>query len=302
VTTVAVLGLLPEGSVQPLVDAGYEIVDSGDPASIVGAVAIITVLSEQIDAELLDRIGPSLRVVANVAAGYDNIDLDACRQRGIAVSNTPGVLTDATADLTMALVLMVMRRLGAGERLVRSGAAWSWAMDFHLGADLCGATVGIIGSGRIGAAVARRAEAFGMNVLFHSRSIGTELFDVLGRSDVVSIHCPLTEGTHHLMSREAFAAMRPTAFVVNTSRGPVVDEAALVDALDSRVIAGAALDVFEHEPSVHPGLLGRDDVVLLPHLGSATVQTRRAMADRAVANALSFLQRRTLLDVVVPPP
>jgi glyoxylate reductase len=158
--------------------------------------------------------------------------------------------------------------------------------------------VGIIGSGRIGTAVARRAEAFGMRVLLHGRSTGTDLFDVLGRSDVVSIHCPLTEGTHHLMSRDAFAAMRPTAFVVNTSRGPVIDEAALVDALDSRVIAGAALDVFEHEPSVHPGLLGRDDVVLLPHLGSATVQTRRAMADRAVANALSFLQRRTLLDVV----
>jgi glyoxylate reductase len=300
--TVAVLGRLPDGSMQPLVDAGYEVVDDADPASIVGAVAIITVLTEQIDADLLDRVGPSLLVVANVAAGYDNIDLVACRQRGIAVSNTPGVLTDATADLTIALMLMVMRRLGAGERLVRSGAAWSWAMDFHLGVDLRGATVGIIGSGRIGAAVARRAEAFGMNVLFHSRSTGTELFDVLGRSDVVSVHCPLTEDTYHLIDREALAEMRSTAFVVNTSRGPVIDEVALVDALDSQIIAGAALDVYEHEPSVHPGLLDRDDVVLLPHLGSATVQTRRAMADRAVANALSFLQRRTLLDVVVPPP
>jgi glyoxylate reductase len=302
VTTVAVLGQLPEGSLQPLVSAGYEVVYDGAGSKIAGASAVLSVLTERIDAELLDRIGPSLGIVANVAAGCNNIDLDACRQRGVAVSNTPGVLTDATADLTMALILMVTRRLGAGERLVRSGAAWSWAMDFHLGVGLRGATLGIVGSGRIGAAVAQRADAFGMNVLLHSRSTGTDLLDVLGRSDVVSLHCPLTDDTHHLIDRAAFAAMRPTAFIINTSRGPVIDEAALVDALNAGTIAGAALDVYEHEPSVHPGLLASDNVVLLPHLGSATVHTRRAMAHRAVTNALSFLQHGEVLDVVVAAP
>jgi glyoxylate reductase len=237
-----------------------------------------------------------------VAVGYDNVDVEAAAARGVVVTNTPGVLTDATADLAMGLLLAVTRRLGEGERLLRAGTPWGWAMDFMLGSGLQGKTLGVVGLGAIGQATARRARAFGMDIAYTTRSradaeveaalggarwMGLE--ELLGAADVVSLHCPLTAETHHLIDADALRAMQPTAYLVNTARGPVVDEAALVEALRARVIAGAALDVFEHEPAVDPGLLDLDNVVIAPHLGSATVETRTAMAMLAARNALAVL-------------
>jgi len=284
----------------------YRDVDAPTPrdellSSVVGADALVAMLVDRVDAELLDAAGPQLRVVADVAVGHDNVDLSACAERGVVVTNTPGVLTDATADLAMALVLMTTRRLGAAERRVRTGEPWGWSMTTGLGTGLRGRTLGIVGPGAIGLATARRATAFGMEVLLSGRSdpdpgvvdgLGARVVDLgelLAASDVVSLHCPLTPETHHLVGAAQLAAMRPTAYLVNTSRGPVVDEAALVSALDAGLIAGAGLDVYEDEPTVHPGLLGREDVVLLPHIGSATVETRTAMAELAADNVVAVL-------------
>jgi glyoxylate reductase len=233
--------------------------------------------------------------VANVAVGYDNVDTDAARERGVRVTNTPGVLTDATADLAIALMLAITRRLGEGERRIRSGEPWAWAIDFMLGRGLRGKTLGIVGYGEIGRATAARARAFGMEVIFTRRSGGAEpgrveLRELLERSHVVSLHCPLTPETRHLIDADALARMRDDAYLVNTARGPVVDEAALAAALHDGVIAGAALDVFEREPEVHPGLVGLENVVLVPHLGSATVETRTAMAELAAANVAAVLR------------
>ena len=270
-------------------------------AAVPGVEALVSMLVDRVDGELVDAAGPSLRVVANVAVGYDNVDVAACRERGIVVTNTPGVLTDATADIAMSLILMSTRGLGAAERRVRTGVPWRWSLTAHLGSGLRGKTLGIVGPGAIGLATARRAKAFGMEVLLSGRSAPgpaavdalaarvVDLDDLLTASDVVSLHCPLTPATHHLIGATRLRVMKPTAHLVNTSRGPVVDEAALVAALDAGEIAGAGLDVFEDEPRVHPGLLGREDVVLLPHVGSATVETRTAMADLAVANLLAVL-------------
>ena len=266
-----------------------------------GADALVVTLGERVDAELLDAAGSGLRVVANVAVGYDNVDLDACRARGVLVTNTPGVLTDATADIAFSLVLMVTRRLAEAERLVRGGEPWGWGMFQLLGTSVQGRTIGILGPGAIGLATARRARAFGMDVLLSGRSepdpvavqrldarvVGVE--ELLAESDVVSLHTPLTAATRHLVDAAALARMKPTAYLVNTARGPVVDEAALVAALEAGTIAGAGLDVYEDEPHVHPGLLARDDVVLLPHVGSATIETRTAMADLAADNVLAVL-------------
>ena len=269
-----------------------------------GADALLTLLTEQVDAELLDAAGDQLQVVANVAVGYNNVDVDACRERGVVVTNTPGVLTDATADIAMALILMTTRRLGEGERIIRSGTPWQWGMFYLLGSGLQHKTLGVVGLGGIGAATARRARAFGMNVIYSSRSqapreleleLGAHRVDMdtlLATSDVLSLHCPYTPSTHHLLSTDEFAAMKPTAYVVNTARGPVVDEAALVEALRSGQIAGAGLDVFEDEPQVHQGLLECENAVLVPHLGSATVETRTAMATLAADNAVSVLAGR----------
>ena len=270
-------------------------------AAVPGVEALVSMLVDRVDVELIDAAGPSLRVAANVAVGYDNVDVAACRERGVVVTNTPGVLTDATADIAMSLILMSTRGLGAAERRVRTGVPWRWSLTAHLGSGLRGKTLGIVGPGAIGLATARRAKAFGMEVLLSGRSAPgpaavdalaarvVDLDDLLTASDVVSLHCPLTPATHHLIGAAQLRAMKPTAHLVNTSRGPVVDEAALVAALDAGEIAGAGLDVFEDEPRVHPGLLGREDVVLLPHVGSATVETRTAMADLAVANVLAVL-------------
>jgi glyoxylate reductase len=290
--------------------AGHTVVerDVGSPmpreellGAVAGVDAVVAMLVDRIDTEVLDAAGPGLKVVANVAVGHDNVDVAALAERGVVVTNTPGVLTDATADLAMALVLMVTRGLGAAERRVRTGEPWGWSLTGHLGTSLRGKVLGVVGPGAIGLATARRAKGFAMEVLLAGRSepdaravegLGARVVDLaelLGASDVVTLHCPLTDETRHLVGAGELAAMKPTAYLVNTSRGPVVDEVALVAALEAGEIAGAGLDVYEDEPHVHPGLLTRDDVVLLPHVGSATVETRTAMADLAVDNVLAVL-------------
>ena len=271
-------------------------------AAVAGADALVTMLHDRVDGPLLDAAGPQLRCVANVAVGYDNIDVPAATARGVLVTNTPGVLTDATADLAMGLILAVTRRLGEGERLIRGGRPWSWHMFFMLGTGLQGKTLGIVGLGGIGTATARRARAFGMEIVYSGRRRAApaleaelggarhlQLDELLAVADVVSLHCPLTPETRHLLDASRLARMKRGAVLVNTARGPVVDETALVAALRDGVIAGAALDVFEHEPDVHPGLLELEQVVLAPHLGSATVETRTAMAELAARNALAVL-------------
>jgi glyoxylate reductase len=263
-----------------------------------GADALVTLLSDRVDGALLDAL-PTVRGVANLAVGYDNVDLDACRERGVWVTNTPDVLTEATADLAFTLLLCVARRVREGERLLRAGEYTHWAPDMLLGVDLADKTLGIFGFGRIGRAVARRAEAFGMRVLVSSRSRGVGKDELLERSDFVSIHAPLDPSTRHAFDRAAFARMKRHAILINTSRGPIVDEAALVDALETKTIAGAGLDVYEHEPRVHPGLLDRDDVVLLPHVGSATRETRHRMAERALVNARAIARGERPPHVVV---
>jgi len=316
----AVTGRLPEPALELLRAAGeVEVADSEGPLPreqllrlVVGADAVLTLLHDRVDEELLEAAGPQLRCVANVAVGYDNVDLGATARRGVAVANTPGVLDEATADLTMALILAASRRLGEGERLLRSGEPWAWGMSFMLGHDLRGKRLGIVGLGAIGRRVAERARAFGMPIAYCGRheaepelvaSLEAERLDLdelLGSADVVSLHCPLTAATHHLISAERLALLRPGALLVNVARGPIVDEAALVEALRKGRIA-AALDVYEHEPRVHPGLLGLNNVTLVPHLGSATVETRRAMAELAARNALAAVRGEPLPTPVAAP-
>ncbi len=300
---VVVTRALPEPALAALRESGADVWVSPEDralapdelhAAIRGADAVVTMLHDTVDAAFLDAAGDGLRVVANVAVGYDNVDVDAARSRGVAVTNTPGVLTDATADLAIALLLAITRRLGEAERLIRSGEPWAWSIDFMLGRGLRGKTLGIVGYGEIGRAVAARARAFGLEVVYTKRSRGdepgqVELGELLARSHVVSLHCPLTPETRHLIDADALAAMRDDAYLINTARGPVVDEPALAAALRDGVIAGAGLDVFEHEPEVHPDLLGLENVVLIPHLGSATVETRTAMAELAAANVVAVL-------------
>jgi glyoxylate reductase len=239
-----------------------------------GAAGLVAIPSVRVDRDLLDRAGPGLRVVANYAVGLDNVDLDAARERDIVVTNTPDVLTRATAEHTLALLLALVRRVAEGDRLIRRREPWRLQPTFMLGHGLAGRTLGIVGPGRIGREVAGLAEALGMRTL--SARHGEPLDDVL-RADIVSLHCPLTDETRHLIREESLARMRPDAVLVNTSRGAVVDEEALVSALRDGTIAGAALDVFEDEPEVHPGLLELENVVLTPHLGSATHEAREAM-------------------------
>ncbi|HWM14629.1 MAG TPA: D-glycerate dehydrogenase [Gaiellaceae bacterium] len=264
---------------------------------------LLTVPGDRVDAELLDAAGPGLQVVANYAVGTDNVDVEAATARGVLVTNTPDVLTAATAELTLALLLALVRRVAEGDRLVRSGVPWAIAPTFMLGSGLGGKTIGIVGAGRIGGEVARLARAFGMEVLETGRTPTpgrVPLEEVLARSHVVSVHSPLTPETRHLVGREELRAMRHDAVLVNTSRGAVVDEAALVEALRAGEIAGAALDVYEREPEVEAGLRELENVVLAPHLGSATVEAREAMGmlcvealsavlleDRVPANAVN---------------
>ncbi len=317
---VVVTGRIPGEALEPFrSDPAFELVTwssdepipSADLLDLVrGAHAIITLLTDRVDGDVLDAAGSQLRIVSNVAVGYNNFDLAAFAERGVVATTTPGVLTDATADIALALILMVTRRLGEGERAIRSGEPWKWGMFYKLGTAIAGRQLGIVGLGAIGRATAARAHACGMTIAYTRRrgldaecdeTLGAhyvELPELLATSDVVSLHCPYSEQTHHLIDARALAAMSPSAFLVNTARGPVVDEAALVAALDAGRIAGAGLDVFEHEPMVHPGLLARENVVLLPHLGSATAETRLAMARLAAENAMAVLRGNEPLSAV----
>jgi glyoxylate reductase len=265
---------------------------------VAGKRALVSMVTDTVDRAVIDA-GTDLRLIANVAVGYNNIDIAAARARGIIVTNTPEVLTDATADLTMALILAVTRRLGEGERMVRRGAWKGWAFDQLLGMELRGKQLGVVGYGRIGRAVAARAQAFGMTIAHASRSdAGMPLDRLLSTSDIVSLHVPLTEATRHLIGQPELARMKRSAYLINTTRGPVVDETALAWALHNHLIAGAALDVYEREPVVHSDLLGLENVVLAPHLGSATTDTRTAMADLAARNVLAVLAGETALTPV----
>jgi glyoxylate reductase len=268
---------------------------------VAGADAVLTLLTTKVDRPFLEAAGAQLKVVSNVAVGYNNIDVVECRQRGVIATNTPGVLTDATADIAMALILMITRRLGEGERVIRAKQPWQWGMFMLLGSGLQGRRLGIVGMGAIGQAVARRAKAFGMTVAYTNRravapeieaELGAERLgfdELLATSDVVTINCPYSPETHHLIGAEQFELMRDSAYLVNTARGPIVDEAALVEALRSGSIAGAGLDVYENEPMLEPGLNELDNAVLIPHLGSATIETRAAMAALAARNAVAVL-------------
>ena len=268
---------------------------------LAGKQALMCLLTERVDGAVMD-VSPDLRIVANIAVGYDNVDLAAARARGVIVTNTPDVLTEATADLTWGLILSITRRIPEGDRLVRRREWKGWALDFMLGIDLRGKQLGIVGLGRIGRAVASRAAAFGMQVAYATldddlptaipasenwRRLGMD--DLFATSDVISFHVPLTPQTRHLVDRRSLLRMKRSAYLVNTSRGPVLDEGALAWALREGIISGAALDVYEREPAVLDDLLGLENVVLAPHLGSGTIETRTAMADLAARNVLAVL-------------
>ncbi len=269
-----------------------------------GAEAVLCMLSERMDAEVMDAAGTQLKVIANLAVGYDNIDVEAARTRGIHVTNTPDVLTDATADLAWALILSAARRVGEGERFLRADKWQGWGPKQLLGMSIFGKTLGIFGMGRIGQAVAQRAAGFNMDVIYHdanrlSPEVETALQatfvdkeTLLASSDVLSIHCPLNPQTRHAFTWTAFEKMKPTAILVNTARGPVVKEEDLCRALEQGLIFAAGLDVYEHEPAVCPGLMHQERAVLLPHLGSATTETRDAMASLAANNIIAALQGR----------
>lgn len=273
-------------------------------AHVRGCRAVVAQLVDRVDDALLDAAGPGLELVANVAVGLDNVDLAACARRGVRVSNTPGVLTETTADLAFALLLAVSRRVVEADAFVRAGKWGAWAPSLLLGADVHGKTLGLVGLGRIGQAVARRARAFGMPLLYASprerpegAALGAThvpLDELLARADVVSLHCPLSKETRHLLDARRLRLLRPSAYLVNTARGALIDEAALVVALRERWFAGAGLDVFADEPRVPVGLLDLPHVVLLPHLGSATAETRGAMANLAVDNVLDLVHGRPL--------
>ena len=273
-----------------------------------GREGVVTMLTDRVDDELLDAAGDGLRVVANYAVGYDNVDVDAATRRGVVVANTPEVLTGATAELTFALILAVVRRVAEGDRFLRRRESWIWAPTFMLGAGLEGRTLGIVGLGRIGREVARLGKAFGMDVVYTERGgpvesehEWVEFEELLARSDVVSLHVPLTPETRHLIGREELWAMRQDAFLINTTRGPVVDEAAVPAALAAGDIAGPALDVFEREPEVSAELLELENVVLAPHLGSATRETREAMGMLCVdALRAVLLEERRPANAVNP--
>ncbi len=280
--------------------------DDAPPRSLLldrvrGCIAIIPTLADRIDVELLTAAGPTLRIVANYAVGIDNIDLAACQARGVRASNTPGVLTEATADIAWTLILSAARRAIEGDRLVRSGQWAGWSPTQLLGLELHGATLGILGAGRIGTAVALRSAGFGMHVLYtHPRpnvelehklaARRVELDELVRASDVLSLHIPMRPGNEHLLDARRLALLKPHAILINTARGRIVDEAALIEALRARRFAAAGLDVYEFEPRLSPGLSELPNVVLLPHLGSATTTTRDRMAQMAVANVLAAVR------------
>ena len=276
-------------------------------ARVVGKDALVCLLTDAIDRTVIDA-APTLKAIANVAVGYNNIDVVHARSRGIVVTNTPDVLTESVADFTWALILAITRRLSEGERLVRRGEWKGWALDLLLGTELRGKQLGLVGVGRIGRAVAARAGVFGMHVAYTSRSAAVGITSglaeamtldrLLTTSDIVSLHVPLTPETEHLIDKRALTRMKRSAYLINTARGPVVDEAALAWALRHHLLAGAALDVYEHEPAVYSDLLSLENVLLVPHLASGTTETRTAMADLAADNVLAVLAGRPPLTPV----
>ena len=301
---------LPAAWLEPLREAGLtvDVHAAEEPlataalhARVAGAAALWVQLTDRVDAALLDAAGPGLRAVATYSVGTNHIDASACKERGVVVVHTPDVLTDATADLTLALLLAAARRLPEGQRLVASGGWRGWAATQLLGMELRGRTLGVVGLGRIGSAVAARARAFGMRIAYHQRhprpetaapldaAFVADLDHLLATSDVVTLHLPLTPATRHLLDERRLALLPAHALLVNAARGPLVDEGALVAALREGRLAGAGLDVYEEEPRVHPGLLELPNVVLAPHLGSATDTTRRAMAELCSAGILTAL-------------
>jgi glyoxylate reductase len=315
---VAVTSALPGDALSRLAQHHQVVVREGGPltgpalAQFVGdAEALICLLADRVDVSFFAAC-PAVRVVAVYAVGVNNVDLQAAHAAGVWVTNTPDVLTEATADLAWALLLAVTRRVVEGDRFVRAGQFTGWRPDLLLGTGLTGKKLGIVGFGRIGQAVAKRALAFGLQVLYTSRRRheGAEapgvrfvstLDELLPQVDFLSLHCPLTPETHHLLHRERLRRMKPGAYLINVARGEVVEEEALVEALSSGHLAGAGLDVYEREPQVHPGLLPLPNVVLLPHLGSATRETREAMARLVVDNVLQVLAGRPPLTPVVGP-
>jgi glyoxylate reductase len=272
---------------------------------------LMSMITDMVDEEVLSR-APRLRMIANMAVGYNNVDVQAATARNIPVTNTPGVLTETTADLAFTLILSVARRVAEGDRMVREGRFQFWAPFLFLGTEVTGKTLGIIGMGRIGKAVARRAAGFDMRILYCSRNRvdaaeekslraeHTDMKTLLASSDFVSVHVPLADNTRHLIGRTELSLMKPTAFLINTSRGPVVDEPALVSALQSGVIAGAGIDVYENEPALAPGLAELANTVLLPHVGSATLETRTKMAVMATDNLIAGLTGRKPPNLVNP--
>jgi len=277
------------------------------------ADVLVPTVTDRIDKGVLAQAGPKLRLIASFGTGVDHIDLATARQRGITVTNTPGVLTEDTADMTMALILAVSRRLADGERLMRSGKWTGWGPTTMLGHRIWGKRLGIIGMGRIGQALARRAKGFGLSVHYHNRkrvhpdieqeleaTFWESLDQMLAHMDVVSVNCPHTPGTYHLLSARRLKLMKPHAIVVNTSRGEVIDENALTRMLVANEIAGAGLDVFEHEPAVNPKLMSLDNVVLLPHMGSATIEGRIDMGEKVIVNIRTFMDGHKPPDRVLP--
>jgi glyoxylate reductase len=279
---------------------------------VAGKAGLVAMLTDRVDGELLDRAGPELRVVANFAVGYDNLDLEACTARGVLATNTPDVVTEATADLTWALLLAAARRVAEGDRFLRARRPWIWGPELFLGFEVHGKTLGVIGLGRIGRAVARRAAGFAMPVVYTARrrlppgdeaDLGVdwrELDDLLAEADFVTVHTGLSPATRHLIGAGQLARLKPTAVLVNTARGPIVDEAALAAALRAGELGAAGLDVFEREPEVHPGLLELDNVVVVPHLGTATLATRVEMGMTAAANLLAALEGRRPPNLLNP--
>ncbi|MBV9413232.1 MAG: D-glycerate dehydrogenase [Acidimicrobiia bacterium] len=304
---------LPAGGLDPLVDAGHELVQRADDTpfthdELIDAAAdvdaIVCLLTDRIDADVLGAGAPRLKVVANVAVGYDNIDLAAASAHGVAVCNTPGVLDETTADLAFLLILAATRLASGAETDLRAGTWSGWGIEDHVAIDVSGATLGLVGFGRIGRAVARRAVGFDMTVLHNTRrdtGIGGwigDLDELLAASDIVSLHVPLTPETHHLIDARRLGLMNPDAVLVNTSRGPVVDEEALASALEAGTIFAAGVDVFEREPAVHPRLLAAPRTVLLPHIGSATRATRQRMAQVASEGVRAVLAGETPTNLV----
>jgi glyoxylate reductase len=273
-----------------------ELVDAVKTADV-----LVPTVTDRIDSRVLSQAGPRLKLIASFGTGVDHIDLDTARQRGITVTNTPGVLTEDTADMSMALVLATARRMGAGERLVRGGKWTGWSPTSMLGGRLLGKRMGIVGMGRIGQALARRAKGFGLSIHYHNRkrahadveseleaTYWESLDQMLARMDIVSVNCPHTPATFHLLSARRLKLMKPTAIIVNTARGEVIDENAMVRMLKAGELAGAGLDVYEHEPQVNPKLLELDSVVLLPHMGSATLEGRIEMGEKVLINIKTF--------------